>query len=261
MMARLLKGFINPNTKEQDDIDLDAISDIVLLPATVIRSGDTNVSRIHYDLVSEPENRTVALRGIYSFGDINLVSTIQSLSEVTFAHQLAAAYYNHITIDMIPWVSKAKRAAKASICEQLLEYNFLLSDTTFPGIGLITSQYGHRTTTIECLHMAPLIDGTTQVTLCNCVGYIRLDKIKMPIIVFYSDPYQITLDEWKIVEDSETDLRDIKLSVSSFSFTKPCLKPADLHTTINSTQDQEAFISERRAFLNVSTAPRLGFFF
>lgn len=250
-MGRKVGSFTNPETGQNDWIDLANISKLPLIPDQVTRFKDVRETLISYRFESDDANKMIQLFAEYSYNSERIVSQPQNIDEELFASQLAENVYSDNTIDNAPVVLEAKKKAKQEIGEYLLDRGALISDSEISGIGFICSDEA-RTITIEKMFVTAYQNGTADIMLIHCVGNANLKNIINPNIVFYTDNHKIVIRNYTVKSDSTDIIRNYCVTVSDVVI-QPIDEKVEYEKMELNKDDEESlekFLIARRSLLN-----------
>lgn len=250
-MGRKVGSFTNPETGQNNWVDLANLPKLPLIPSQVTRFKDVRETLITYRLESNDVSKTVQLFAEYSYNNERIVTRPQDIDEEIFAQELAENVYADNTIDNAPSILAAKHTAMQEIGEYLLDRGALISNAELSGIGFICSDDA-RTITIEKMIVTAYQNGTADIVLLHCVGNANLKNIINPSIVFYTDNHKLVIRNYTVKEDSTDIIRSYCVTVSDVNI-QPLDEKVDYEKMeLNKDDDDslEKFLIARRSLLN-----------
>ena len=106
-MPKIIGGFVNPKTGEKDDIDLETVSLIELLP----RCNESN--EIEYSLSYDIEEDNLFLRAKLN----NNLNAVIKIDSVQFAKSISESVYGNFSIDSTSFIIDVKNQCTTKLNE------------------------------------------------------------------------------------------------------------------------------------------------
>lgn len=218
-MGRKVGSFTNPNTGEEDWLEVNTVKILKLSPVSITRFKDEENFRslVEFELGNIDVLKVITLTATYDCNGKIYKSEAQHIDELEFAEKLANAVYADEVIDTSDFISKLKEEALNDLKAKLLMDGILVDQVDLKGAGYVISQ-DKKILTIDELKINIESPNSAEVELKNCVGPALLSNLAETEIVFYSLGYKFKIMNFEIENEEDGKLKNFVLSTSDIDF-------------------------------------------
>jgi hypothetical protein len=254
-MGKRVGSFINPTTGEEDWLEPETISMVVLQPKMITKVGEVNQSAIDFKLDSTKDEENITLVAEYSSNGTKYSSAPVLMPAETFAEEFKDIIYSDQSLDEADIVKTAKETACQDLTRKLMDNNILMGGMNFAGFGFVTVDKD-KVLTLESVEFDYKIEGDKGIcsaTIRNCVGQASLQNLENPEIKLWNGTYKIELVKPVVTEAIEGRTKDYVLKIDSISLDPDTSMPA--HATYEKPDFKnedflDKFINERKSLLD-----------
>lgn len=254
---RRVGSFKNPITGEMDWLEPADIGKLgpIISPTAVTKMGNNFKTLIEYELSDCQETEKIGLVARYENEDQVFKSEKIEIPELEFATILADAVYAGDLLDDNKTIQDMKEKSRNSLTKVLLDNNIILCNLKLKGLGFIKIA-DEKLLTLDEFSIELQEDGGVLANLSQCVGSTSLGNLKEDITIeFYSDKYAIVCDVTKVLEDSETLIKNFKVGINSLTLNKNIGTQIDYTKFENFNQNDdeqvELFLNDRMSLLDL----------
>lgn len=254
-MGKRVGSFINPATGEEDWLEPDTISMVVLQPKMITKVGEVNQSAIDFKLDCTKDEENITLVAEYSSNGKKYSSEPVLMPAETFAEEFKDIIYSDKSLDEADIIKNAKEAACQDLTMKLMDNSILMGGMNFSGFGFVTVD-GDKVLTLESIEFEYRVEGDKGIhsaTVKGCVGQASLQNLENPEIKLWNGTYRIELARPVVTEAREGRLKDYVLKIDDIILVPDTSMPA--HATyekpnFNNEDFLDKFISERKSLLD-----------
>lgn len=254
-MGKRVGSFINPATGEEDWLEPETISMVVLQPKMITKVGEVNQSAIDFKLDATKDEENIMLIAEYSSNGARHSSAPVLMPAETFADKFKDIIYSDKSLDESDIVKAAKETACQDLTRKLLDNNVLMGGMSFAGFGFVTVD-NDKVLTIESIDFDYRIEnekGVCSATIRGCVGQASLQNLENPVIKLWNNTHRVELVKPVVTEAIEGRTKDYVLKIDSISVTPDTSMPE--HATYEKPDFKnedflDKFISERKSLLD-----------
>ena len=216
-MARQIGSFSMPEIKEKCWFEPDTVYLIEIDPASVFRFKATEAVKVSYQLSNAKEDQTILLKAECSIHFTTFSSDPIRMQEIEFATELA----NHIDVlDESPLIKQAKALALCNLQSKALHAGYILGNLQLDiGIGFIVVE-NNRVGTIEAIEIRPLLNGSAEIQINDCVCPAAISNLTNPSISFYTSNYLFEVDSFTVKSDSSGVIKTIVIETNDIKITQ-----------------------------------------
>jgi hypothetical protein len=194
-MGKRVGSYINPTTGEEDWLEPETISMVVLQPKMITKVGEVNQSAIDFKLGATKDEENITLIAEYTSNGSKYSSEPVLIPSESFADEFKDVIYSDKSLDEADIVKTAKETACQDLTKKLMDNSILMGGMNFAGFGFVTVD-NDKTLTLESIEFDYKIEGNKGVcsaTIRNCVGQASLQNLEHPVIKLWNGTHKIEL--------------------------------------------------------------------
>lgn len=256
-MSKRVGSFINPTTGEEDWLEPETISMVVLQPKMVTRVGEVNQSAIDFKLSASADENNILLTAEYTVNGTKYTSNPSSMTSEAFAEEFATIVYSDKALDESEMIKEAKNQASQDLTRRLMDNSILMGGMQFAGFGFVMVE-DDKVMTLEVIDFEYTVQGGTAVRTAqirNCVSQASLLNLDGPQVKLWTGTHRIELVNPVVnANDSvEGRVKQYKLTISDLVITPDTTMPEHKvyeNPNFNDEAFLDAYISERKTLLD-----------